>query len=128
MGQIWYTTKGFAAGAIAFVACPCHLPITLPLLISLIAGTAFGTWLADERNIFMVGGISTLIFIGGLGLAFKWTSETSRLLPDHKPKSPQAMGLTSSACVPCEETKVGSRQVRESVDFKLADVDFTSPK
>ena len=32
--------KGIFAAAVALVACPCHLPITLPLLLVLTSGSA----------------------------------------------------------------------------------------
>ncbi len=64
--------KAYVAGVAAFIACPCHLPLTLPLLISLTAGTAFGAWLAAPGTLLLVGAISTVIFIGGLALAFNW--------------------------------------------------------
>lgn len=67
--------KAYAAGVVAFIACPCHLPLTLPLLISLTAGTAFSAWLAAPRTLLLVGVISTIIFIGGLALAFKWSTQ-----------------------------------------------------
>jgi mercuric ion transport protein len=65
--------KAYAAGVVAFITCPCHLPLTLPLLISLTAGTAFGAWLA--QNTVLVGVISTIAFIGGLALAYRWVSQ-----------------------------------------------------
>ena len=65
--------KASVAGVVAFIACPCHLPLTLPLLISLTARTAFGAWLA--QNIVLVGVIATVAFIGGLALAFKWFTQ-----------------------------------------------------
>jgi hypothetical protein len=34
---------GVALTVTGFLACPCHLIITLPLLISLLAGTALGS-------------------------------------------------------------------------------------
>ena len=69
--------KAYIASVVAFIACPCHLPLTLPLLISLTAGTAFSAWLAAPRNLLLVGAISTAIFIGGLALAFKWFAQPS---------------------------------------------------
>jgi hypothetical protein len=65
--------KAYAAGVVALIACPCHLPITLPLLVSLTAGTVLGSWLA--QNTVPVGVISTVAFIGGLALAFKWFTQ-----------------------------------------------------
>ena len=67
--------KAYVAGIVAFITCPCHLPITLPLLISLTAGTAFSAWLAAPGTLLLVGAISTVAFIGGLALAFKWSTQ-----------------------------------------------------
>ncbi len=53
---------------------PCHLPLTLPLLIALTAGTAFGVWIVAPRNVILISAISTGFFIGGLALAFKWST------------------------------------------------------
>jgi mercuric ion transport protein len=65
--------KAYVAGVVAFIFCPCHLPITLPLLIVLTAGTALSAWLTN--NVLLVGAISTVIFIGGLALAFRWFTQ-----------------------------------------------------
>jgi hypothetical protein len=67
--------KAYVAGVVAFITCPCHLPITLPLLISLTAGTAFSAWLAAPGTLLLVSVISTVVFIGGLALAFKWFTQ-----------------------------------------------------
>jgi mercuric ion transport protein len=66
----WQTIRGWVAGAGAFIVCPCHLPLTLPLFIALTAGTAVGGWLANNTILIYVA--STLLFIGGLALARKW--------------------------------------------------------
>lgn len=71
--------KAYVAGVVAFIACPCHLPLTLPLLISLTAGTAFGAWLA--HNTVLVGVIATVAFIGGLALAFIWFAQPAACPP-----------------------------------------------
>ena len=73
MSTIWHKIRAYAAGLVTVIACQCHLPITLPLLISLTAGTAFGAWLAS--NTLFVGVISAVIFMGGLALAIKWFSQ-----------------------------------------------------
>ena len=65
--------KAYIASVVAFIACPCHLPLTLPLLISLTAGTAFGAWLT--HNTLLVVILSTVVFSGGLALAFMWFSQ-----------------------------------------------------
>jgi mercuric ion transport protein len=38
-----------------FLACPCHLIITLPLLISLLAGTALGSFLSRNTDLVYTG-------------------------------------------------------------------------
>ena len=65
--------KAYIASVVALIACPCHLPLTLPLLISLTAGTVFSAWLV--QNTILVGLISTVAFIGGLALAFRWFNQ-----------------------------------------------------
>jgi hypothetical protein len=34
-----------------FLACPCHLILTLPLLLSLLAGTALGSFLSQNSRL-----------------------------------------------------------------------------
>jgi hypothetical protein len=64
------TMKGFAAGMVALVACPCHLPLTLPALLVLTSGTAVGGWLAANPWLVWLGSI--VLFIGGLVLMLRW--------------------------------------------------------
>lgn len=66
----WQTVRGWVAGAGAFIVCPCHLPLTLPLFIALTAGTAVSGWLVSNTILIYVA--STILFIGGLALAGKW--------------------------------------------------------
>lgn len=58
------------AGTVAFISCPCHLPLTLPLLLAITSGTALGAWL--ERSTTTIYVVSTILFLGGLALAGKW--------------------------------------------------------
>ena len=58
---------------VGFIACPCHLPITLPIAISLTAGTVAGAWLAN--NVLLIGGVFTALFLAGLGFGFRWLSK-----------------------------------------------------
>jgi hypothetical protein len=70
---------------------PCHLPLTLPLLIALTAGTAFGVWIVAPRNVILISAISTGFFIGGLALAFKWLTQPASLPnPKVTPSLPQS--------------------------------------
>jgi hypothetical protein len=62
---------------IGFIACPCHLPLTLPLLLSLTAGTAISAWLSDNTT--LVYAASTILFLGGFVLAAFWlTTDADR--------------------------------------------------
>jgi len=70
MQRIWHSIKGYLAAGIALIACPCHLPLTMPLLISLTAGTALSRWL--QGNFTLVAAISTAAFLGGLLLSARW--------------------------------------------------------
>ena len=51
-----------------FLACPCHLPLTLPLLIALFGGSALGGWFATNTG--LVIGLSTGYFIAALVVGF----------------------------------------------------------
>ncbi len=51
-----------------FLACPCHLIITLPLLISLLAGTALGSFLS--RNTGLVYPLAGIYFVVALALGY----------------------------------------------------------
>ena len=57
---------GIALTVTGFLACPCHLIITLPLLISLLAGTAVGSFLS--RNTGLVYTWAGIYFVVALAL------------------------------------------------------------
>lgn len=62
--------RGYISMTVGFVACPCHLPVTLPILMTLTAGTTIGVWLSANTTLIYI--VSTAIFIGGLGLGLFW--------------------------------------------------------
>lgn len=68
--NLWHTIKGYLAGAFALLVCPCHLPLTFPLILSLTAGTALGGWLAGKFGLLF--GVSTVLFLASLFLAGRW--------------------------------------------------------
>lgn len=74
--SIWHQVKGWVAVITAFVACPCHLPITLPLILSLTAGTGLGAWIANNRDLFVA--LLTVYFLAGLGLGFYWFNKEEK--------------------------------------------------
>ncbi len=51
-----------------FLACPCHLIITLPLLISLLAGTALGSFLSRNTGLVYTG--AGIYFVVALALGY----------------------------------------------------------
>ena len=68
--NIWYRVRGYLAAGLALIACPCHLLVTLPLLLSVTAGTGMGVYL--NQNPVVVVAVSFVAFIGGLVLAVRW--------------------------------------------------------
>lgn len=83
--HIGRTVRPLVSGIVALVSCPCHLPLTLPLILSLTAGTVVGTWLAG--NIPVIVGGSVVIFVSSLLLTLRWSKpspEICRIEPNEK--------------------------------------------
>jgi len=59
---------GFALTVTGFLACPCHLIVILPLVISLLAGTAVGSFLS--RNTGEVLTFAGIYFVVALVLGY----------------------------------------------------------
>jgi hypothetical protein len=57
---------GIALTVTGFLACPCHLIITLPLLISLLASTALGSFLSRNISLVYIG--AGIYFVVALAL------------------------------------------------------------
>lgn len=70
------TRAGWALLVTGFLACPCHLPFTLPLAVALLGGTALGSFLAG--NAALVAGLAVVYFIGALWLGFALISARRR--------------------------------------------------
>jgi mercuric ion transport protein len=49
-----------------FLACPCHLIVTVPLLLSLLAGTAVGSFLGRNTGLIITG--ASIYFVVALTL------------------------------------------------------------
>ncbi|GAC1543884.1 MAG: hypothetical protein NVS2B7_17870 [Herpetosiphon sp.] len=58
------------------IACPCHLALTLPLLLALFGGTAVGAFLAAHTGLIVA--LSTGYFVAALGLGWWWLSRPLR--------------------------------------------------
>ncbi len=75
------------------LACPCHLVITLPLLLALFAGTAVGSFLA--HNVALVYGGAALYFAVALILGMRFLLSPDRPQAEKEP-----------ACSTCEPVHV----------------------
>ncbi len=79
------------------LACPCHLIITLPLLASLLAGTAVGSFLTHNTG--LVTTFAGIYFVVALALGYWFLFGKSR--PKREVDAP------CPTCVPVEaETRV----------------------
>ena len=63
---------GWLLAVTGFLACPCHLIITLPLLVGLLGGTAAGAFLAANMGLVVV-----------LALIYFVVATRGRLVPAH---------------------------------------------
>jgi mercuric ion transport protein len=54
--------------AVSFLACPCHLPLTLAVLGSVLGGTAVGALLRD--NTLLAGTVIGLVWLAGTARGF----------------------------------------------------------
>jgi hypothetical protein len=58
------TISGWFLAVTGFLACPCHLVVTLPLAAALLSGTALGGWITTHQGAIVVG--ASLYFVGAL--------------------------------------------------------------
>ena len=49
-----------------FLACPCHLPLTLQLVLGVLGGTALGSFIGANTS--LIYGIFTGYFVIGVGV------------------------------------------------------------
>ena len=56
---------GYAALVLAFVACPCHLPLTLGLVAAAVGGTAATAAITENMGLFLA--VGAVLFAGALG-------------------------------------------------------------
>ncbi|MBI4673822.1 MAG: hypothetical protein HY741_19420 [Chloroflexi bacterium] len=69
--------RGYFFVVTGFFACPCHLPLTLPLLLAVTAGTALGAFLANNISLIVV--VSTIYFIGALWLGWRYVTQDEKV-------------------------------------------------
>lgn len=68
--MFWQKIRSGTMFVISFITCPCHLPITLPLALALLAGTPLAAWIAQNRG-WVYGGM-TILFLLSLSLGLVW--------------------------------------------------------
>lgn len=61
VNRVW----GGVLAVTGFIACPCHLLVTLPLLLGVLGGTSVGVFLAANTG--LVYGLATGYFIAAIG-------------------------------------------------------------
>ena len=130
MHKTWHSIKGYVMSVLALIACPCHLPITLPLLVAVTAGTAFSAWL--QNNSLTIGGALTVIFVGALVLALRWSGKPARVSAKrrtrHRMATAEVVLVVSSTCASCEEADKLWGGLRDRNGFRYRKVDINSGK
>jgi len=66
---------GYVLAASAVVACPCHLALTLPLLLALVGGTVLGGVLTQHPGLVLAA--ATLYFLAAAAGAYALLSAKS---------------------------------------------------
>jgi MerE protein len=94
------TRTGWFLTLSGFLACPCHLVVTLPLAVAVLSGTALGGWIATHQGAIALG--TTLYFLGALALGM--TLLLSRARPTHHMR--QEAQLAGGPA--CERRSMGS--------------------
>jgi len=134
MGNFLRQAKGYLMTGVAFAACPCHLPITLPVLLSLTAGTALGGWLA--ANTALLVAVLTVVFVGGLALGLKWIgagpAPKKNRSPSHSGRTGKTARVTHVTSTTCGKACAKARAVWQSLEgearIRLEEVDIASPR
>jgi len=73
--MFWQKFRSGTMFVISFITCPCHLPITMPLALALLAGTPLALWITQHSG--WVYGILTGVFLLSLALGFAWMGSSN---------------------------------------------------
>lgn len=76
MRTIWQKIRVGLAVVVAVVACPCHLPLTLPLLLAASGGTLLGFSAGTAMVPLFIA--STVLFIGALYFSVLWINSRAK--------------------------------------------------
>ncbi len=89
MKTISAQARGYFFFITGVLACPCHLPLTLPLLLAVTAGTAIGASLAS--NIWLIVAVSTIYFVSALALGWRYVTQDENACAVPQPQTTSAM-------------------------------------
>lgn len=95
--MFWQKIRSGVMFVVSFVSCPCHLPITLPLALALLAGTPLAVWIS--QHVGWVYGIFGGVFLLSLALGFAWVGSTN----ENEVCEPRSNGSISSVPIPKNE-------------------------
>ena len=73
MSRVW----GGVLTVTGFVACPCHLPFTLPLVLGVLGGTGLGSFIGANTS--LIYGVFTGYFIAGIGVGWYLLNRKQRV-------------------------------------------------
>lgn len=73
--MFWQKIRSGTMFVISFITCPCHLPITMPLALVLLAGTPLAMWISKHSE--WVYGIMAGVFLLSLALGFVWMGSSN---------------------------------------------------
>jgi len=62
--------RGYLAGVVALVTCPCHYPLTLGILAGALGGSALGTFLT--ANAVWFAAAAAAVFVAALYVAVRY--------------------------------------------------------
>lgn len=72
--MIWQKIRSGVMYVVALVSCPCHLPITIPIALVLLAGTPAALWIS--QHVGWIYGVLAGVFLLSLALGLVWTGST----------------------------------------------------
>ena len=73
MSRVW----GGVLTVTGFVACPCHLPFTLPLVLGVLGGTGLGSFIGANTG--LIYGVFTGYFVAGIGVGLLLLNRKQRV-------------------------------------------------
>lgn len=99
---------GIVLTVTGFLACPCHLILTLPLLISLLAGTTLGSFLSHHTAVAYIR--AGIYFVGAFAVG------ASLLFRGVRGRLPRDGNAACSTCLSAETPMYGQESSALSQD------------